>query len=139
MEYRKGEKIYSRRFCEEFEEHLANGYSIESFAANIGVARQTIHDWIKKHEEFNEAKERGLAKCLKNFETIYIACASGQEINKGKLNTKRVRERSLHHFLTCRFPEIYGHKIQVTQNNSHSKLMELIHKKQKEKDERGND
>lgn len=44
-------------------EHLAEGASIASFAAEIGVARSTINQWADDHPEFSEALKIAKAKC----------------------------------------------------------------------------
>lgn len=44
-------------------EHLAEGASIASFAAEIGVARSTINQWAEDYPEFSEALKIAKAKC----------------------------------------------------------------------------
>ncbi|WP_290497652.1 hypothetical protein [Hyphomonas sp. UBA4494] len=44
-------------------DHLADGASISSFAAEIGVARSTVHKWAEGNEEFSDALKIGKAKC----------------------------------------------------------------------------
>lgn len=51
-------------------DHLANGYSIESFAGSIGVDRSTPYAWAGLHESFKEAVEVGLAKSQKYWESV---------------------------------------------------------------------
>lgn len=58
-------------------EHLAEGASIASFAAEIGVARSTINQWAEDHPEFSEALKIAKAKCAawweKRLRTIAVA------------------------------------------------------------------
>jgi hypothetical protein len=54
---------YSEAYCDDVVAHLAEGASLTSFAAEIGVARSTINEWIKEHPEFSEACARAKAKC----------------------------------------------------------------------------
>lgn len=58
-------------------EHLAEGASIASFAAEIGVARSTINQWAEDHPEFSEALKIAKAKCAawweKQLRTIAVA------------------------------------------------------------------
>lgn len=54
---------YSEAYCDAVVEHLADGASLTSFAAEIGVARSTINEWIGEHPEFSEACARAKAKC----------------------------------------------------------------------------
>ena len=60
-------------------EHLAEGASIASFAAEIGVARSTINQWAEDQPEFSEALKIGKAKCAAWWEAKLrmIAVAGG--------------------------------------------------------------
>lgn len=51
-------------------EHMAEGASLTSFAADIGVARSTINEWIDAHPEFSEAVKIAKAKCAAWWEKI---------------------------------------------------------------------
>jgi len=42
-------------------EVLAAGGSITKVAATLGVARSTVHEWMKQHPDFSDAIEAGLA------------------------------------------------------------------------------
>lgn len=59
---------YKPEYCDALIEHMANGYSFESFGATIGVARDAVFEWAKVHEEFSDAKSRALDKNLLWFE-----------------------------------------------------------------------
>lgn len=60
-------------------EHLAEGASIASFAAEIGVARSTINQWAEDNPEFSEALKIAKAKCAAWWEAQLrkIAVAGG--------------------------------------------------------------
>lgn len=60
-------------------EHLTEGASIASFAAEIGVARSTINQWAEDYPEFSEALKIGKAKCAAWWEARLrqIAVAGG--------------------------------------------------------------
>lgn len=49
-------------FCQAVIDHLAQGASLTSFAAEIDVARSTINEWMAAHPEFSEACARAKAK-----------------------------------------------------------------------------
>jgi predicted DNA-binding protein YlxM (UPF0122 family) len=52
-------------------EHMAEGYSFESFAGIVDVDRQTIYNWKDKHPDFLDAFRRGKSKMLlKDEETL---------------------------------------------------------------------
>lgn len=55
--------LYRETYCDEVITHMAHGASLTSFAAEIGVARSTINEWIGAHSDFSEAVNRGKAKC----------------------------------------------------------------------------
>jgi hypothetical protein len=54
---------YRAVYCEQVVEHLSQGASLTSFAAEIGVARSTINEWMSAHPEFSDACARAKAKC----------------------------------------------------------------------------
>lgn len=54
---------YSPIYCEQVIDHMANGASLTSFAAEIGVARSSINEWMQHHAEFSEAVGVAKAKC----------------------------------------------------------------------------
>ena len=54
---------FSPAYCNEVITHMADGASLTSFAAEIGVARSTINEWMAEHPEFSEACARAKAKC----------------------------------------------------------------------------
>jgi transposase-like protein len=61
---------YDPAYCEAIVEHMKDGASITSFAAEIGVARSSINEWIDSHYEFSEAVKRGKARCAAWWEKI---------------------------------------------------------------------
>jgi hypothetical protein len=69
---------YENRFAAMLEEHLGNGYSFTSFAAVIGVNRDTILEWSKTFPDFAEAKSRGTDKSLLFWEKMGITAMVGK-------------------------------------------------------------
>ncbi len=53
-------------------EHMAKGYSFESFAGEVGVCVSTLRTWAKEHPEFKGAKEIAFEKCRLKWESIGI-------------------------------------------------------------------
>jgi len=70
---------YDPDYCDQIMEHMQEGASIASFAAEIGVARSTINQWAEDYLEFSEALKIGKAKCAAWWERQLrgIAVAGG--------------------------------------------------------------
>lgn len=61
---------YRETYCDQVIEHMTEGASLTSFAAEIGVARSTINEWMANNPEFSEAVKIGKAKCAAWWEKI---------------------------------------------------------------------
>lgn len=61
---------YQESYCDLVIEHMGEGASLTSFAAEIGVARSSINEWMEEHPEFSEAVKIGKAKCSAWWEKI---------------------------------------------------------------------
>lgn len=61
---------YSEHYCDLIIEHMSEGASITSFAAEIGVARSTIDEWANNYPEFSGAVKIGKAKCAAWWEKL---------------------------------------------------------------------
>lgn len=61
---------YEPKYCEMLVQHMAEGASMTSFAAEIDVARSTLNEWAAQFPEFSEAIKRGKAKCAAWWERI---------------------------------------------------------------------
>lgn len=72
---------YRPEYCEQVIEHMADGASLTSFAAQIEVARSTINEWIDNHPEFREATSIGKAKAAAWWEKVNRGLATGGEGN----------------------------------------------------------
>lgn len=47
---------YKKKYCDDLIKHMKQGLSYETFGASIGVSKQTVYDWEKKHPEFIDSK-----------------------------------------------------------------------------------
>lgn len=72
---------YDPAYCDAVVEHMATGASATSFAASIGVCRDTITEWCSKHEDFSLAVKRGKAQCAAWWENLSRQGAQGGEAN----------------------------------------------------------
>lgn len=73
-------------YCEKLINHMAEGYSFESFAGLVGVSRRTIYNW-EAHPKFKEAKEIGFEKCRLFWERLGIVNIISDGETKQSLNT----------------------------------------------------
>lgn len=55
--------LYRQEYCEAIVAHMAEGASATSFAASVGVCRETISEWAATHSEFSVAVKKGKAAC----------------------------------------------------------------------------
>lgn len=70
---------YDPAYCNQIVEHMAQGASMASFAAEIDVARSTLNVWADEHPEFLEAINKGKAKCAAWWERLGRDGASGSK------------------------------------------------------------
>lgn len=53
---------YDPKYCQQVIDHMSQGFSFESFAGKIGVAKDTLYQWDKNHQDFSDAKKEGFEK-----------------------------------------------------------------------------
>lgn len=61
---------YREEYCEAVVEHMKDGASLTSFAAEIGVCRATITLWMNDYPQFLAAATRGKAACAAWWERV---------------------------------------------------------------------
>ncbi len=66
---------YRPEFCNMLADHMAEGFSFESFAGHedVLVNVDTLYEWVKKHEEFAEAKKLAFSRNRLSWERIMFA------------------------------------------------------------------
>lgn len=67
---------YDPDFCHELIEHMAKGYSFDSFAGTAQVTVTTLKRWREKYVDFADAAEIGWAKRLQYWETVGLRLAA---------------------------------------------------------------
>lgn len=72
---------YKPEYCERVIDHMKDGASLTSFAAEIEVARSTINEWMGNYPEFSEAVKKGKAKCASWWERLGREGAQGGDVN----------------------------------------------------------
>ena len=106
--------LYKDEYCQQLVDHMAQGYSFESFGANVGCGRRTLFDWVDKYPDFKEAQKQGYEKGKKLFEGILMAKVRGIEA-KG-MDLKKSDSRLLEFALKTRYRDTYSEKIDVQQS-----------------------
>lgn len=94
---------YDPKYCILLTDHISKGFSLNSF--DVGVSSATIQSWLRTHEEFALARERGERRKLKMLEAagIKMAVADGNAtvwktlISQYGVMEKSVTENVHHH------------------------------------------
>lgn len=69
---------YRPEYCKMLIDHMSNGMSFESFAANIDTHRGVLYQWETVHSEFADAKQKGQEMCLSFWEKMGVVGAAGK-------------------------------------------------------------
>lgn len=75
--------LYRSEYCKAVVEHMTEGASLTSFAAEVDVCRATITLWMNEHPEFLAACARGKAKCAAWWEKTNRGLAATGMGNQG--------------------------------------------------------
>lgn len=71
---------YRKEYCEQVRSLMKDGYSVTAVAGSLGVGRQRIYDWAKRHKELAEALEVGRSARVYKLEQGLYKAASGPEV-----------------------------------------------------------
>lgn len=69
---------YRPKYCQMLIEHMTQGLSFESFSGVIEVNQDTLHEWVKVHPEFSDAKKLGFGKSQLVWEKMFMAGCMGK-------------------------------------------------------------
>lgn len=69
---------YKPEYCAQLEQHMADGYSFESFGGRIRVSASTLYLWAEENKDFSEAKSIGNIQRLMKHEEMLQDIASGR-------------------------------------------------------------
>jgi hypothetical protein len=97
---------YKKEYCELLVQHMKKGLSFETFAVRLDVTRSILYDWLKRHPEFVEAKEKGTLASMLAWEQIGIGLATG--IHKQGNPAVWIFN------MKCRFPKRWMPKKEIT-------------------------
>lgn len=109
---------YEERFCKLLIEHMAEGYSFESFGAQAECGRSSLYEWAKVHPEFAEAKAIGEAKAIKYYEKHLKDHRYGNQAEKANMGAVIFPMKT-------RFHEIYGDRSK-TEHSVSSSLEDIL-------------
>ena len=69
---------YKEEYPDMLIQHMSQGFSFESFGASpVCVHKDTLYQWLKKHQNFADAKKRAELESLKFWEDLGIKGAKG--------------------------------------------------------------
>lgn len=88
--------LYRPEYCDMLIEYMALPASFESFAGEIGVDRDTLYEWRKKHKDFSDAHKKGKMRTLHTFEKLLRMHGKGQL--KGNIAAILFQMKNLTHF-----------------------------------------
>lgn len=106
---------YREEYCEKLIKHMAQGYSYETFGAEVGCGRSTLYEWEKHHPEWVKAKQSAIEEAQKFFEQRLIAKLSGagDKLKKQGVNVKEIDTSCLIFALKTRFHKTYSEKTET--------------------------
>jgi hypothetical protein len=73
---------YKPEYCDQLREHMAQGFSLESFGGVVKVCRATLYEWAEVHPDFSDAiKEGKTASQLKWEQALQAAVVNPKGMN----------------------------------------------------------
>ena len=93
---------YDPKYCQLLQDHMAKGFSFETFGAVAGVCRATLYNWLHEHADFKQAKDRAFCQSLYFYESLAI------EHLQNPMETKGFHFGLWKFIMQSRFPTIYG-------------------------------
>ncbi len=123
---------YKPEYCQMLIDHMNGGYSFESFAGLIGVAKQTLYEWIDGNSEFLDAKEVGFEKSRLFWEKVgvdYIINQSSSTAGVGS-ESKAINSTVYIFNLKNRFPKEWRDRQEVEHSGKiDGFLIEIVNEK----------
>ena len=92
---------YDPAFCDQVEEMGKQGRSFVQIAVKLGVTRQTLHNWAKRHPEFFDALTRARESALAYWEDIGEAGMVADKFNATVWSK----------MISSRWPKEYGKEV----------------------------
>jgi len=79
---------YKKAYCQQIIDFMAKGNSAVQFAAEIGVSKDSLYEWVKNYQEFSDAFKLARARCESHWEKIMQAKAIGNFKDKNGVKLK---------------------------------------------------
>lgn len=118
---------FKSKYCQMLIEDMELGYSFEAFAAKIDVNVDTLHEWVKRHPEFSDAKRLAYAKSLRYWEKVGIDNLQTTVMRKGNMTiTKSLNIRVWELNLKNKFKDwrnLEKSDVQINQDNRGDRLI----------------
>jgi hypothetical protein len=70
---------YRPEYCALVIEDMSAGFSLAAFAGRIGVSRDTVYEWCKRHAAFSDAVHRGQTGRQRAYESRLLTAQKGAE------------------------------------------------------------
>jgi hypothetical protein len=64
--------LYKPEYCQMLIDHMAQGFSFESFAAVTNTTRETLYHWCDSQPDFLHAKKEATMHCMMFWEKLGI-------------------------------------------------------------------
>lgn len=96
---------FQDEFCEMLIEHMADGFSFESFGKKIKTGCRTLYYWVENYPDFADAKEIG------DMAALY---ADELKLERAKRGDKAINIIATMFSLKTRHHKIYGERVKHT-------------------------
>jgi transposase len=99
---------YLPEFCERVIEYGKAGKSVAWWAAELGVNKDTLYEWVKVHPEFSDAFNRGRLESQRWWEDL------GQEYALSRKDGPTLNAGVYNRSMAARFPDDWREKSETT-------------------------
>lgn len=117
---------YKPEYDDMIVEHMKTGRSLVSFAAKIGVSKDTVYEWIKTVQSFSDAASRARSFCQAWWEDQ--AVENLKDISEYQGGSERFNDRLWRFNISCRFRDDWTEKKTVTVETSTEEDKSLLEK-----------
>jgi len=103
----RGVKVqFKEEWCQMLIDHIADGFSFESFGGDIGCGRTLLYEMLAEYPQFKAAKETGESMDIKKCEQYLKAHIAGAKTST--FDSKRANLNALLFKMKTRHYKVYG-------------------------------